>query len=233
MKNFIILLFAFCFLLTISSFAQKHGKRVNMPSYDQKRYHFGISLGYNNSDFKIVHSENFIHNDSILVAESKKGPGFNLGIIADLPFAKFFDLRFIPSLVFAEKGLNYTMKADFSQVDKNIESVYLDFPLILKFKSQRVGNFRAYVIGGAEYLIDMASNAKARKAEDKVRVAKSDYAYNYGAGVDIYFPMFKLSIEIKTSHGIPNVLVADNTLVYADVLQSLHSRTYLFSLHFE
>ena len=228
-----IFVLAYCILSINPVFSQKSSKRINMPNYDQKRYHFGISLAYNMSDFKVTHSESFIGHDSILVAESKKGPGFNLGIIADVPFGKFFDVRFIPTLAFAEKGLDYTMKKDFEKVNKNIESVYLDFPLLLKFKSERVGNFRAYVIGGAEYFIDMASNAKARKSEDKVKVAKNDYAYDYGAGVDIYFPMFKLSLEIKMAHGISNVLVADDKLIYADVLQSLHSRTYLFSVHFE
>lgn len=232
-KNNIAGIVLICILFPFLVNAQKISGKYNMPSYDQKRYHFGISLGLNVSDFKISLSEKFIHHDSILVVESSKGPGFNLGIVADLPIGDYFDLRFIPSLSFADKGLNYTMKQRDTLEDKGIESVYLDFPILLKFKSERIGNWRVYVLAGLEYGNDMASNAKARKAADKVKIIRNDFMYNYGAGFDFYFPMFKLSIELKMSHGMNNILAEDSKLIYSDVIQKLTSRTYLLSFHFE
>ena len=205
----------------------------NMPNYDVKRWiHFGISLGYNTSDFKVVHSDEFPRSDSILVAESQKGQGFHLGIISDLHMGKYFDLRFIPSLTFAEKNLHYIL-INSAEETKNINSVYIDFPLLLKFKSDRLNNFRLYLLGGIKYAIDMASNAEARNAPNIVKVNSNDLALDYGVGFDFYFPMFKFSPELRVSHGLFSVLTEDDRLIYASVLEKLFSRTFYFSLHFE
>ena len=81
--------------------------QFNVREYENrfsvKPYHFGISLAYNTSDFKIKFADEFINHDTILSVESTHGPGFNLGIISNLRIGNYFDLRFIPSLSFSEK----------------------------------------------------------------------------------------------------------------------------------
>ncbi len=220
-------------LLLFSSYWAVAQQQMNMRDYDVKRLiHFGITLGYNTSDFKIIHSQSFLYNDSVLVAESQKSQGFNLGIISDLHLDKHWDLRFIPTLTFAEKKLRYIIVGD-DLVFKTIESVYLDFPLLAKFKSDRIQNFRMYLIGGLKYAVDMASNAEARNAPDIVKVNRTDFTLDYGFGFDFYFPMFKFAPELKVSHGLINVLTPDNRLIYARVLDKLFTRTFMITLNFE
>ena len=43
---------------------------------------------------------------------------------------------------------------------KKVESTFLNFPVDIKFKSARVGNYRLYVLAGFRYAIDMVSQAK-------------------------------------------------------------------------
>ena len=60
----------------------------------------------------------------------------------------------------------------------------------------------------------MVSQAKV-KAKDKefVKLARQDYGYEIGVGVDFYMPMFKLSPEIKMYHGLKNLLVKEILIV--------------------
>ena len=199
---------------------------------DFKRFHFGITLGISSNSFKIVHSRAFIDHDSILVAESSRGSGLNIGIISNLRLSEHFDIRFIPALGFAEKNLDYVVVPDsgFKQV---IESTNLEFPLSLMFKSDRVNNFRMYILGGLKYNLDMASNAEARNAEDIVRVEQTDILGEFGVGMIFYFPMFRFSPELKWSYGILNVHTRDKNLIYSEVLDRLLTRGLLISFHFE
>ena len=138
--------------------------------------------------------------------------------------------------IFASRNLNYTFVKVARKDDviiKKIESTFIDFPVDLKFKSARLNNFRAYVLVGGKYSIDMVSQAKV-KAKDKefVKLQRQDYGYEIGVGVDFYMPMFKLSPEIKMYHGLRNLLVKDD-LIYSQSIDGLFSRIFTVSLTFE
>ncbi|MDX2000808.1 MAG: outer membrane beta-barrel protein [Chitinophagales bacterium] len=204
----------------------------NYLEYVNKKIYFGITLGYNTSNFKLVQNSTFIDNDSVLTINSTHGPGFNLGIVSNLQMGKYFDLRFIPSLCFADKNLQYKM-ASGKTVEKSIESIILEFPLEVRFKSQPIKDMRLYVLVGMKYNLDLASNAKARRAEDQVKIVANDFAYEYGAGIQFFFPLFIFSPEIKFSNGLLNLHSRDEDFIYSNVLDKLLSRSILISLHFE
>lgn len=200
--------------------------------FSRKAFHFGISLAYNISYYKIEYTPEFLYSDSILSAESMNGPGFNLGIIANLHLGDYFDLRAIPSLSFAEKSILFTL-TDTKQTEQLIESIYFNFPVAFKFKSEAYKEMKAFVIAGATYSYDLSSNAKARNAEDILKVGAHDVSLDYGAGIEIYFPYFIFSPEIKISHGLINLHSPDDNLIYSRMLESLKARTILFSIHLE
>ena len=227
----LLLLTAFLALPAQKASAQLNAQQFDLK-YSKKPYHFGIALGYNVSSFKIRQSELFANHDSIRTVESTNGPGFNLGIVSNLRLGKRFDLRFIPSLVFAEKNLDYNMlEGQFSQ--KTIESIFVSLPFQVKFKSDPHRDFRMYVIAGGKYTYDMASNAKARNAENQVKVGRHDISAEMGFGMEFYFPYFILSPEIKFSHGLYDVHSRDPNLQFSNVLDNLLSRAITFSLYFE
>ena len=210
--------------------------QFNVREYENrfsiKPYHFGISVAFNSSDFKITLSDQFILHDSILVVESTPGPGFNLGIISNLRIGKYFDLRFIPTLSFAEKNLDYTYR-DASTGSQTVESIYLEFPFDVKFKSEAYKEMKVYVIGGVKYSYDLGSNADARNADELVKIKANDVSVDYGLGLEFYFPYFIFSPEIKISNGIFNLHKVDPNLQESVIMDKLFSRTLLFSLHIE
>jgi len=208
----------------------------NFTKNENKILHFGILLGYNQTRFAVTHSETFINHDSIKVVDSPNTPGFNLGIISNFRLSRHIDLRVIPTLIFAEKDLRFTEFRSSGDVTitNTVESLYLDLPIGLKYKSDRFyDNFRFYVMGGMKLDYDLASNSDKRKANDIIKLGKIDVAAEAGFGFEFYFPLFIFSPEIKLSQGINNVHVPTTNLQYSDVISALRSRTLTISLQFE
>ncbi|MEO8147637.1 MAG: porin family protein [Bacteroidia bacterium] len=225
-------------LIFVATAANAQRTKVeNQPKYDKARIHFGFSLGINKADFRVRKSPDLFQFDSLYNVDNLKQTGFNLGIVMNLRMGEHFDLRFIPDLAFVERDLEYTFYLNGKQQKpstlKKIESTFLDFPLYVKFKSERVGNFRAYVLAGGQYSIDMVSQAKVEN-EDKqfVKLKKKDYGYTIGVGLDFYLEMFKFSPEFKMYNGLDNLLVPDNT-IFARSLSGLNSKIFMVSLLFE
>lgn len=206
---------------------------MNMEEHDAKPYYFGITLAGNNSNFRLFHDEIFLKQDSIMVAEPLKTFGFNLGLLGNVRLSEYFDIRLNPQLLFASKNLVYKENYPYRETIKNIESILVSFPIQLKFKSDRIGNMRVYTIAGLKYDYDLASNARARRAEDLVKIKAGDYGYELGAGFEFYFPSFIFSPEFKISNGIGNVHVKDKNLRYSNVIDKLNSRMVVFSIHLE
>lgn len=96
----------FLFLIsTQTSFPQANKGNNNYLDFQAKSYYFGITMAYNNSNFRVKESKNIFFNDSIRTIQSVRGPGFNLGIVTNLKLGEYFDVRFLPTLSFAEKIL--------------------------------------------------------------------------------------------------------------------------------
>ncbi len=222
------------------AYTQINAQRVRIPNnrnYDLKPYHFGFLLGLNQMNFVIKPIENLRPLDTLYGIESTPKMGFNIGIVADLRLSEYMNLRFIPSLSFGERSLNYFIKFNdviVSSIEKKVESTYIEFPLELKLRSQRMTNARAYVLGGAKYCLDLASQAEKKSEEDEIviKLRKSDILFEVGVGFDFYLVYFKLGTELKMSYGITDLLVREDNL-YTNGIERLNSKMFQFSLTFE
>ncbi len=206
----------------------------NFLDFQQKPYYFGITLGINTSRYKPYRSSEFLQNDSIRIIESVTGPGFNLGIVTNLKIGDYFDFRFLPTLSFAERNLNYRRDSPVDPLNvRKVESVFVEMPFHMRYKSAPFRDMRLFVIAGVKYSFDVASDSRSRQAEELVKISPSDFSVEYGAGVQFFFPFFIFSPELKISHGLGNTLIYNNKLEEATVLDKLLSRTFTISLHFE
>lgn len=225
-----------CCLLTASTgWAQRaKGYNFNYKDFQAKPYYFGISLGMNSSDFKIYHSREFIRNDSFGRAEAVTGPGFNLGIVSNLKIGEYFDVRFLPTLSFVERNLRYIPPGDGAkQINRRIESVLVEMPFHVRYKSVAYHDFRIFLVAGVKYVFDVASDSRTRQAADLIKISPTDFQFEYGAGVQFFFPYFIFSPEFKMSHGLNNVLLYNDRLQQSTVLEKILSRTFTITLYFE
>ncbi len=232
---------------------------LNQVNYDaQAKFHFGFVLGGNETYVSIrpiadlathVFDSTYIpdilplpEHARILSIESSPTPGFVISIIANMHMGDNFDLRFIPSLSFGDRDLIYKIetyrKGDTTlmSVTKRVPSTYVNFPIEIKYKSKRYNNFRAYIMGGAQYTLDLASQAKKREqksADQKiVKFNASDIYAEGGVGFDFYNEWFKFGIELKMMYGLMDVLRHENN-IYTDGIASLKSKIFQVSFTFE
>ena len=231
----IFFLIAFLLCVSFNSFGQRHKKPQNLPRYDFKKIHFGFTLGINSLNFNINKNNNFLNNDTLLSMLSEDQKGFNLGIVSNLRLGKYTDLRFIPTLVFGERILNYSFndQSNLPLQEKRIESTMIDFPFSLKYKSERYNNFRTYVMCGIKYSLDIASQSEIDdEGQELVKLNNHDLMIEGGFGIDFYLQYFKFSPQIKLSHGIINILTKDSTL-YTETIKNLKTSSWMISFTFE
>lgn len=212
--------------------SQQAGAQVNYMELSGKKIYFGISLGINGADYKLIPAPNVVRHDSMYDFKTKVGPGFNLGIIGNLQVHKYFDIRFIPSLAFSERSIEYRM-TDGTTQKKNVSAIYVDLPLEFRYKSKPIKDFRMFVMAGVRYQYDLNSNSKARKSQDLVKMKPHDFQIEYGFGFQYYFPYFILSPEFKMSHGVLDLNVKNDGLIYQRVLERMLSRAFTVTINFE
>jgi hypothetical protein len=229
------------FLILLGSLqasAQRFRGKENLPTFDNRRYHFGFLLSYNRSSFFIKYNPDFSFRDSLLGIDNVPQAGFNLALLASFNPIKNINLRFIPGLSFQDRGLNYRFLRKDGTVEsilKRTESVWLEFPLLLKLRTNRSKNFDAYALIGAKYALDMQSQKDVSNAAAGTLVLKlqdRDFSIDAGGGFDFYMPYFKFCIELKTAFGQKNLLIQDDNK-FTSPISSLKSRTFVVSLTFE
>jgi hypothetical protein len=230
-----LLIFIFLFIAD-KSFSQRHKKSQNLARYDYQKIHFGFTLGINELNFNLQKNSKTITNDTLKTLHTKSQKGFNLGIVSNLRLGKYTDLRFVPALIFGERHLDYgfidSLNTNDNQI-KRIESTLLDFPIYIKYKSERYNNFRVYVIGGLKYSMDIASQDRIDdEGQEIVKLKKNDLMGEIGFGLDFYLEYFKFSPQIKISYGLLNLLAKDQS-VYTQSINHLTTNGWMLSFTFE
>ncbi|NJN33778.1 MAG: PorT family protein [Saprospiraceae bacterium] len=217
--------------------AQKVGKgNYNYLDFQKRNYYFGITLAYNQSDYRIFKSKNYLPNlnDSIAGILGVRGPGFNLQVVSNLRIGENFDIRFLPGFSFAERTVEYDwIQKNKVNTNKRIESVFVELPFHVRYKSAPYHDKRLFVMGGLKYSFDIQANSRSRTVTNNLRVSPTDFQVEIGAGIQMFFPYFIFSPEIKFSHGLGNILIFQNGLQESTVIEKLMSRGFTISLHFE
>ena len=204
------------------------GKNLNYDDYKRKSYYFGISLGFNSSKHQVFHSREFIGNPQIQLAQGAPGLGFNVHGIVNYKFGEYFDFRMLPGISFTTRHLDFNANNRTS-----VESIFAEIPLHVRYKSAPYKDKRAFIVAGLNYSFDVASNSKTRQADNFIKISPHDFQLEAGFGMQFFFQYFILSPEIKFSQGITNILLFNDQIVEASVMEKLLSRTITLSFHFE
>jgi hypothetical protein len=203
----------------------------NFRGFNKKSYYFGINIGFNSSGYKLQQSGFFINNDSIKVTEGNSEIGVNMHMITNLKLGEYFDFRFLPGFSFAQRGLEFTSVKNSEVIERKIESVFFELPFHIRFKSEPYKDKRLFVVAGLKYSYDVQSSSKSRKS--LIKIAPHDFQYEVGVGMQMFYPYFIFSPEIKFSRGLGNILIYDKTQNEARVLENVVSQIFTISFNFE
>src|SRR5687767_4402788 len=127
-------------------FAQEHdGYSVNLPRFYAQKLHFGFTIAYNQTDFRLSTVKNSAFPDTVIKSNSvptryrirsvytRPGPGFAIGLVTDLRLFQYMRLRTTPSISFASRKIEYFLsnaaRDSAKYFEKTVESTFLIFPL--------------------------------------------------------------------------------------------------------
>lgn len=186
---------------------------INLENEDKRLLNWGYFLGFNQYDFKFDYKNDFPSVDGILVDKSL---GFNVGLIGELRLNEFLDVRFEPGLFYNQRDLGFTRLPGIEPTPNNtirqVKSTYINFPLLLKAGTRRIGNWKPFIVGGFSTSINLGSNEDSLddNSSGTFRMKKNVYNYELGFGIDFYTEYFKFSPSIRGIFAITDELVPDN-----------------------
>ena len=243
----------FLYLIVLLNFNSIFSQSENLGQFDDKFFHFGFALSNNHSGFNLKSFSPLPpgNNDSLQSVLVLGKPGFSLGVVTSINVNPNFKIRFVlPTLSFLERDIQFTYLDPSSLTEtvhiKTMNSTYLDFPILFKFRTNRIHNFAMYGITGFRYGIDMTSNIDVNNGvdlEDQViKLTKTDFGTEVGGGVDLFLNYFKLGIELKLAVGMKNLLyltpeksleLNETPTNFDNAIESLRSKVWTLSFTFE
>jgi len=239
----------FClFCLGASAQERTSNKKIlNYQQHDEKAIHFGFCVGLNVMGFSVTHSSFEDQKNKIMISTPalvdsvpllssvrKLTPGFHIQAVSAARLTDNLELRFLPGVAFGQRDLSFYNDNGLYGKTQRLESSYIELPWLLKYKSNRVNNYRAFLVGGLNPRFDLA---KTYREEDGIYMdlKLNDLCYELGGGYDFYFPYFKLTIELRGSWGMFNVLNPRSTPhpEYQHAVEKLRSSVYMISFYIE
>lgn len=210
------------------------------PYADYRTFHLGFHVGMHTQDLAIVNSGEVSSLGGGALGVPLYGemmhytPGFSVGLIADYTLKLNWELRFVPTLHLSERSISFSNGKE--QVEQlSSRSNLIEFPLLLKYSSERMNNIRPYMLLGGYAALQIG-----QKRGDAIHFKPLEYGLKVGIGCDIYLPFFKLCPELSFSYGLGDVIqhqrpdIADDARYqYTQALKSALPRMILLTFHFE
>jgi len=177
----------------------------NNPNYDEKKLTYGFLIALHTATYQVDYADQFITQqfDTVHSVNPMWTSGFSLGFIVNYRLADLLDLRLTPQVSFYEQKVRYNY-TDETFTDAIVESTMVEFPILLKYKSERRGNIRMYMIGGIKPAFE--ASGKKDQTKEELELTETNLSIEAGFGFDLYYPLFKFSPEIRFSHGLIDVL---------------------------
>jgi hypothetical protein len=179
---------------------------INLENFDKKTWSWGYFLGMNSYDFRFDYEQEF---GDILV---QRNLGFNIGLIGNLRLTDYIDLRLEPGVIFTTRILEFPQFEETRERVREVESNYVHVPLLVKFSTKRINNFKPFVVAGASIAHNLSSNQDNPSDNTAGQFRSKDWTtyVEVGFGIDFYTEYFKFSPSIRGVFGQSDELVPDN-----------------------
>lgn len=244
----LLVLVTFHFSL-LTSPAQER-KPQNKPYIDLRPMHFGISVGFHMQDIEfqnvgpqiVTLDDGTTTTETVVCDQDNWNPGFSVGVLADQRISKHLSIRLLPTMHFGAKHLTFRhlnrtdAEGRIITATQDMKNTYIAFPINLKFSAERFNNYRPYIVGGINPMVNLTS-----KSQDLIQLKRYDTMLEIGIGCDFYLPFFKLIPELKFSYSLVNSLDKDhaneltdiNQRVFTNSVSSGHSKLITLTFYFE
>ena len=247
MKRILTLLYILAVTLTVSA---QERRPQNKPYIDLRPMHFGISVGFHMQDIElqnvgpqvIVNEDGTETTETVVCDQDNWNPGFSVGVLADQRLSKHLSIRLCPTMHFGAKHLVFRHlnrldpEGHIMTATQDMKNTYIAFPINLKFSAERFNNYRPYILGGVNPMINLTA-----KSQDYIQLKRYDTMVELGLGCDFYLPFFKLIPELKFSFSLMDALdkghaeeLTDaNARIYTNSVTAGHAKMVTLTFYFE
>lgn len=220
---------------------------------DDESWHITYTAQYNVTQFQVFKSPEWQQpfsdaNGQVTTAlngiYTPHAQGFGIGLGLSKNISDRTEIRLVPSFVLNDRVLTYryqpgngAFRMERDEIEKQVRGALIELPLAFKLKSDRRKDFRAYLVAGGKYSINMLT-ANSKQDNNKIALEKllrnqnTYFSYEAGLGFDIFFEYFKLSPEIKYGATLGNILKQQNT-AFSTPIDQLKLRQVTFSLYIQ
>jgi len=237
MRNILVIISFFFFFQSASAQLFTQEKIINNENFDKVKLSWGYYLGFSSYDFNFDYIED---KPDILV---KRNAGFNVGLVSNLRINEFIDIRFEPGLNITTRELyfpeSYFNGTTFSSSDltREVKSTYIHLPLLVKFSTKRLNNFKPFIVGGFSTALNLSSNEKNPddNANGQFRTKSNMFFYELGFGIDLYLYYFKFTPSIRGIFAINDELIRDKDpdSPWTSNIQSMKTRGVFINFTFQ
>lgn len=232
------------FLLSILFLLSVIGvKAQNLPTVDDRMFHFGFNLGVNVMDYGIRNTLLQADDGKVYQADiTTLMPGFSVGVIGDMRLGRYFNMRLVPMLHLGDKTLSFSNDKDDGIFKTTVKSTMITVPLHFKYSAVRIRDYRPYIFVGGGVLFELGHDSSKPVLSRYI-----DYFVEFGVGCTIYTQYFRLAPEFKFALGFNNMItpwdermagVGDGFIEpeyekYNRAISRLTSRLFTFVINFE
>ncbi|MBL7865053.1 MAG: PorT family protein, partial [Cyclobacteriaceae bacterium] len=197
----------------------------NNPEFDRRKISYGFMIGLHTSAYEVKYSDNFVTQnfDTVHSVQGSFSTGFSLGFLINMRLHEMLDLRILPKAGFYNHKLTYYL-TDYTTRSQLVETTMVEVPILLKYKSMRRGNVRMYMVGGFTPGFEASGKNDSQTTTETIDINRFNLSLDAGIGFDFYFPLFKLSQEIRFSRGLVNMLGSESS-IYSAPLQYINTNT--------
>lgn len=211
-------------------------RELNLPNHDSRKIHYGAVFGLHSRSYNIRYSEAFVNDPSLNTLHSitpVKTTGLSAGFIFNFRFADNLDVKLNAQVGIYEYQVEYRYFDGANEIVEIQlqEPVNAEFPMLVKYKSQRRKNFRMYLVAGLNPSIEASARNKREGAEEILLTKGINLSAEYGFGMDFYYPYFKFSPEIRFSNGLLNILDQQNNK-YSKGIERMVTNSVTLYFHF-
>lgn len=179
--------------------------RKHLEFYDDKPIHYGFFFAMPVTRFNVKYSPTYVNTDPAVRLYSPNSPSFRVGILVNAFVTDRFDFRFTPAVSLYGRAVKYEYPDGTEPRIEKRESTWMEFPFMIKYKSERRKNSRMYLIAGATAAIETNVRNKQARVSGRLNTKNKDLSVDYGVGFEQFLEFTKISPELRFSHGLVNL----------------------------
>lgn len=259
MKKKFIVVFLLGLKLLGFSYLKNHNK-INILNFKEEKFSLGYYIANNLFTFNVKPNIKSLNDNVAFVPMVISKFGFSIGLINNFNFNNYIDLRVEPSIHVTQRILNFRHLLNYlnmkyinncsnlniisSDIQSQINSIYLDFPFFIKLNGDLYHNYRPYIMSGFSCIFNLTPYNNFIKNHNVSSIFKFktiNATLQSEIGIEFFVNTIKLVPSFRSIVFLNNELInnklnlekSNYVFNFLNNLKSISSHIWMISIKFE